>query len=200
VPGRKTDIKDAEWIAELLRHGLLQASFIPPAPIRELRELTRYRKTLIGQRTQEVNRLHKVLEIANIKLAVVATDVLGVSGRRMLEAMLGGEQDADVLAALAQGRLRTKLPQLRQALEGRLTAHHLILIKRILAHLDFLEESLAELQSEIERALLSSQDAVQLLQTIPGVGATAAAAIVAEIGTDISIPREYPYRSVGAAC
>ena len=162
--------------------------------------MTRYRKTLIGQRTQEVNRLHKVLEIANIKLAVVATDVLGVSGRRMLEAMLGGEQDADVLAALAQGRLRTKLPQLRQALEGRLTAHHLILIKRILAHLDFLEESLAELQSEIERALLSSQDAVQLLQTIPGVGATAAAAIVAEIGTDISIPREYPYRSVGAAC
>lgn len=186
VPGRKTDIKDAEWIGDLLRHGLLRASFIPPAPIRELRELTRYRKTLISQRTQEVNRLHKVLETANIKLAVVATDVLGMSGRRMLDAMLGGEQDADVLASLAYGRLRAKLPQLRQALEGRLTAHHRILIKRILAHLDFLEESLAELQTEIDRALLPLQHAVQLLQTIPGVGATAAAAIVAEIGTDMS--------------
>jgi len=186
VPGRKTDVKDAEWIADLLRHGLLQASFIPPAPVRELRELTRYRKSLLSQRTQEVNRLHKVLETANIKLGMVATDVLGVSGRRMLDAIVAGEQDPEVLAELAKGRLRVKLPQLRRALEGRLTAHHLVLIKRILAHLDFLEESLGELQDEIECALAPFEEAVQLLQTIPGVGATAAAAIVSEIGVDMN--------------
>ena len=117
VPGHKTDVKDAEWLADLLRHGLLQASFIPPQPIRELRELTRYRKTLVQQRAHEANRLHKVLESANLKLASVATDVLGRSGRLMLDALLGGEQDPAVLAELARGRLRTKLPELRQALD-----------------------------------------------------------------------------------
>ncbi len=119
VPGRKTDVKDSEWIADLLRHGLLRPSFIPPAPIRALRELTRYRKTLIRERSQEVNRLHKVLEGANIKIGMVITDVLGVSARRMLDAMLGGEQDSEVLADLARASLRGKLPELRLALEGR---------------------------------------------------------------------------------
>jgi transposase len=124
VPGRKTDVKDSEWLADLLRHGLLQASFIPPKPTRELRELTRYRKTLVRERNQEVNRLQKVLEGANLKLAVVATDILGKSGRDMLDAVVAGEQDAQTLAALARGRLRAKLPDLRLALNGRVQPHH----------------------------------------------------------------------------
>jgi transposase len=185
VPGRKTDVKDSEWLADLLRHGLLQPSFIPPAPVRALRDLTRYRKTLIQERAQEVNRLHKVLETANLKLASVATDILGASGRRMLEAILAGEQDPAVLAELAQGRLRQKLPQLRLALQGRLQPHHRVLIERILAHVDFLEDSLAALQAEIAAALVPVAAAVTLLQTIPGIGAAAAATIVAEIGTDM---------------
>jgi transposase len=119
VPGKKTDVRDSEWLADLLRHGLLRASFIPSAPIRAVRELTRYRKTLVQQRTDEANRLQKTLEGANLKLAMVASNVLGVSGRQMLEALLGGEQDPEVLADLARGALRAKLPQLRQALSGR---------------------------------------------------------------------------------
>jgi transposase len=189
VPGRKTDVRDAEWLADLLRHGLLTPSFIPPAPIRELRELTRYRKTLVEERAQEVNRLHKVLETANLKLSVVATDVLGVSGRQMLAALLGGEQRPDVLADLAKGRLRAKLPELRRALEGRVQPHHRLLIERILAHIDFLEESIAAVQAAVDRCLDPFQAAVDLLQTIPGVGEVAAATIVAEIGTDM---RRFP--------
>ncbi len=185
VPGRKTDIKDSEWLADLLRHGLLKASFIPPAPIRELRELTRYRKALIQERAQEANRLHKVLETANLKLSAVASDVLGVSGRQMLAALLEGQEDPEALAELARGRLRAKLPALRRALEGRVQPHHRVLIARILAHIDFLEESVAEVQGAIDRALAPFADAVELLQTIPGVGATAAATIVSEIGTDM---------------
>jgi transposase len=136
VPGRKTDVKDAEWLADLHRHGLLKASFIPPKPVRALRELTRYRKTLVQERAQEVNRLQKVLEGANIKLASVATDVLGKSGREMVEALIGGKQDAQALAELARGRLRAKLPDLRLALEGRVQPHHRFLLRRILAHID----------------------------------------------------------------
>jgi transposase len=186
VPGRKTDVKDSEWIADLLRHGLLRASFIPPQPIRELRELTRYRKTLVQERVDEVNRLHKVLETANIKLAVVAADVLGKSGRAMLEALIAGEQDADVLAELARNRMRAKLPALRQALEGRVQAHHRFLLARILEHIDFLDAALQQVQQEIERRLVNEADAITRLQTIPAVGPTAAAVIVAEIGTDMS--------------
>jgi len=186
VPGRKTDVKDSEWLAELLRHGLLKASFIPPQPIRELRELTRYRKTLVGERQQEVNRLHKVLESANMKLGAVASDVLGASGRDMLAALLAGEQDAAAMAELARGRLRAKLPALRQALEGRVTAPHRVLLRHILAHLDFLDGQLEQLTAEIERAQTPFAAAVALLQTVPGVAAAAASAIVAEIGTDMS--------------
>ncbi len=186
VPGRKTDVKDSEWLADLLRHGLLTASFIPPEPIRELRDLTRYRKTLIGERAQEANRLQKVLETANIKLAMVATNVLGVSGRQMLAALLGGEQDAEVLAELARGRLREKLPLLRRALVGRVRPYHLVLIDRILAHVAFLEESIATLQEEIDRCLVPFAQAVALLVTIPGISEQAATTIVAEIGTNMA--------------
>jgi transposase len=186
VPGRKTDVKDSEWLADLLRHGLLQPSFIPPAPIRELRDLMRYRKSLIGERSQEANRLQKVLETANIKLAMVASNVLGVSGRQMLTALLGGEQNAEVLAELARGRLREKLPLLRRALVGRVQPYHLVLIDRILAHIDFLEESMAALQQEIDRCLAPFAQAMALLMTIPGVNTQAAATLIAEIGTDMT--------------
>jgi len=186
VPGRKTDIKDAEWLADLLRHGLLTASFIPPQPIRDLRELTRYRTTLVQERAHEVQRLHKVLESANLKLAAVATDVLGTSGRAMLEALLGGEQDPAVLAELARGRLRAKLPALRQALEGRVRLVHLVQVRMLLAHIEFLEGAVAELQGEIERLLSPFTEAVALAQTLPGVGQTAASTLIAELGTDMS--------------
>lgn len=185
VPGRKTDLKDAEWLADLLRHGLLTASFIPPAPIRALRELTRYRKTLVQQRADEVNRVQKALEGANLKLAAVATDVLGVSGRAMLMAILGGEADPEALAELARGRLRAKLPALRQALDGRVQPHHRVLLGQLLAHIEFLDESIAQLTGEIEHSLVPFEQAAALLATIPGIGAVAAAAIVAEIGVDM---------------
>src|SRR5215204_783408 len=186
VPGRKTDVRDAEWLADLLRHGLLKPSFIPPAPVRELRELTRYRKTLVQARTDEINRLQKVLEGANLKPAIVVSDVLGVSARAMLAALLGGEQDAGTLAELARGKLRGKLPALRRALEGRIKSHHLVLIGQNLAHIDFLEESIAQVQNAIERCLTPFSEAVELLQTIPGVGQVVATALVAEIGLDVS--------------
>ena len=136
VPGRKTDVKDSQWLADLLRHGLLKASFIPPKPVRELRDLMRYRKTIVQQRADEVNRLQKVLETANLKLASVATDVLGKSGRSMLDAILGGQDDPELLAELARGRLRAKLADLRKALDGRVQPHHRVLLTRILAHID----------------------------------------------------------------
>lgn len=186
VPGRKTDVKDAAWIADLLRHGLLQPSFIPPKPIRDLRELMRYRKTLVQARAQEINRLQKTLEGAHIKLAAVATDVLGKSGRDMLDALVGGTQDAQTLAELARGRLRAKLPQLRQALDGRVQSHHRFLLQRILAHIDFLEDSLAQVQQELEQRLSPFEEAMTLVQGVTGIQATAAAAILAEIGVDPS--------------
>jgi transposase len=186
VPGRKTDVKDSEWIADLLRHGLLQPSFIPPKPIRELRELTRYRKTLVAERADLVNRVQKVLETANVKLAAVATDVLGKSGRAMLEAMVGGETDAATSADLARGRLRAKLPQLHQALEGRVEAHHRFLLARLLEHIEFLEATIQKVQEEIEGRLGPYAEATERLQTIPGVGERAAATIIAEIGVDMS--------------
>jgi transposase len=186
VPGKKTDVRDSEWLADLLRHGLLRASFIPPAPIRAVRELTRYRKTLVQQRANEANRLQKTLEGANVKLASVAADVLGVSGRAMLAALLDGERDPDLLADLARGSMRAKVPQLRQALAGRVQPHHLVLINQILAHIDFLQQAIAQVQIEIERCLPPFEEAFALLQTIPGIRAVAAAAILAEIGVDMS--------------
>ena len=186
IPGRKTDIKDSEWLADLLRHGLLKASFIPPAPVRELRDLTRYRKTLVQERAQEVNRLHKVLETANVKLTAVATDVLGKSGRAMLEALVKGATDPEILAELARGRLRQKLPQLQEALDGRVEPHHRLLLKHILAHIAFLEETLEQLQRDIEERLHPFEEAMTLLMSIPGIQALAAATIVGEIGDDMT--------------
>ena len=186
VPGKKTDVRDSEWLADLLRHGLLRASFIPPAQSRTVRELTRYRKTLVQQRTDEANRLHKTLEGANLQLAMVASDILGVSGRQMLEALLGGERDPDVLADLARGTLRAKLPELRQALTGRVQPHHLVLIGQILRHIEFLQQAIVQVQAEIERCLPPFEEALELLQTIPGIKAVAASAILAEIGPDMS--------------
>jgi transposase len=186
VPGHKTDIGDSEWLADLHRHGLLKASFIPPAPIRELRELTRYYKTLVADRAAEINRVQKVLEGANIKLAAVATDVLGVSGRRMLHALLEGENDPEVLADLARGRLRAKLPALRLALEGRVKRHHLVLLTCHLAHIDSIEEALAQLQADIAQYQAPVEEAVTLLVSLPGVGERAAIGIIGEIGADMS--------------
>jgi transposase len=186
VPGRKTDVRDCAWIAELLEHGLLRGSFVPPAPIRELRDLTRYRKTQIQERVREVNRLHKVLEDAGVKLAVVASDVLGVSGRAMLEALLRGTTDPKVLAELSRGKLRKKIPELRRALEGRFATHHRFLVGRILAHLDYLDEAIEECGQQIEELLRPFAEVVERLKTIPGVQQRTAEVIVAEIGVDMS--------------
>ncbi len=201
VPGRKTDIKDSEWIADLLRHGLLRASFIPPQPIRVLRELSRYRTSLVQERSQEVNRLQKALEGANIKLAAVATDVLGKSGRDMIEALIDGTTDADVLAELARGLLRKKLPQLQEALFGRVQPHHRVLLRHILAHIDFLDTHLSQLLEEIEAHLDPYKDERALLESIPGIQATTAAVIIAEIGVDMSVfPTDKHFASWAGVC
>jgi transposase len=186
VPGRKTDVRDCEWIADLLRHGLLQASFVPDREQRELRELTRYRTTLVRERTAEANRLQKTLEGANIKLASVATDILGVSGRQMLAALSAGVTDPAALADLARGSLRNKIPQLERALTGRMDAHQRFLIAQQLAHIDFLEAAIAQVSAEIAARLADVEDAIARLDTIPGVGRHVAEALVAEIGSDMS--------------
>src|SRR5258707_11441274 len=186
VPGRKTDVRDAEWIADLLRHGLLRASFIPDRSQRELRELTRSRTTLIHDRANEVNRLQKVLEGANIKLASVATDILGKSGRDMLEALVGGASDSALLAQLARGRLREKLPQLEQALAGQFGAHHRFLLAQQLAHIDFLDASLERVSTEIAERVGPFEAEVARLQSIPGVGQRTAEVLAAEVGVDLT--------------
>jgi transposase len=186
VPGRKTDVKDCEWIANLLSHGLLKGSFIPPQPIRDLRDLTRYRKSLTDERVREVNRLHKLLESANIKLSSVASDVMGVSGRAMLECLVSGGTDPEVLAELARGKLRKKLSLLREALKGRFRPHHGFLLGQILSHLDYLDEAIEQLSKEVENQIVPFSKQIDLLKTIPGVDQRVAEAIVAEIGVDMS--------------
>src|SRR5512139_2207190 len=185
VPGRKTDVADCVWIAQLLECGLLRGSFVPPPAIRELRDLTRYRKTLIQDRTREVNRLHKVLEDAGLKLASVATDVLGASGRAMLTALVEGTTDPGVLADLARGRLRAKLPALRQALTGRFRGHHAFLLTQLLAHLDYLDETIGRLSEAIAGHLAPFAREATWIQTIPGVQQRTVEAVVAEIGVDM---------------
>lgn len=187
VPGRKTDVKDAEWLCQLAEAGLLKASFVPPKPIRALRNLTRYRKTQIQERAREANRLHKALEDTGIKLDCVASDILGVSGRLMLDALVAGTTDPEVLADLAKGRLRAKLPVLREALEGRFDRLHAVWVGAILAHLDFLDEQIASLTETIGEQIAPFEKAVELLCTIPGVQRRTAEVIVAEIGIDMSI-------------
>jgi transposase len=186
VPGRKTDVSDAAWLCQLLEAGLLRGSFVPPKPIRALRTLTRYRKAQIKERQREANRLHKVLEDTGIKLDCVATDILGVSGRAMLEALCRGTTDPELLAELARGRLRTKIPALREALEGRFDRQHGLVVSAILAHLDFLDEQIERLSEMIEEQLRPFAAAVQLLRTIPGVEQRTAEVIIAEIGAEMS--------------
>jgi transposase len=186
VPGRKTDVKDAEWIARLLRYGLVKGSFIPTRDQRELREIVRYRRSIIEERTREVNRLQKVLEGGNIKLSSVASNVLGVSGRNMLEAMIKGETDTAVLADFAQKKLKLKKEQLKLALEGRLGPHQLLMLEKQLAHIDYLNELISELDAEIDTRMVPFVEELKLLDTIPGVGKRTAEQILAEIGTDMS--------------
>jgi transposase len=183
VPGRKTDVKDCQWIAQLLQHGLLKASFVPPQPIRELRDLTRQRTQLLQERAAAANRIQKVLEDANIKLASVATDVLGVSGRDMLEALIAGETGPEKLADLARRRLRGKIPALRQALQGRVTDHHRFLLRTHLDHVTHLDGLIGRLGARIEGVMAPFAEAVERLQTIPGVSQGVAETAVAEIGT-----------------
>jgi transposase len=187
LPGRKTDVGDAAWLAELLEHGLLRGSFVPPAAIRELRDLTRYRKRLIQAHTAEAQRVQKTLEDAGIKLDSVAADVLGVSGRAMLAALVGGERDPQVLAELARGRLRSKLPQLRQALRGRFGDHHALLVRLALAHLEHLEGAIAALDRRVDEVIAPFARARDRLDTITGVGKRAAETIIAEIGVDMTV-------------
>ncbi len=160
VPGRKTDVKDCVWIADLLAHGLLRGRFVPPPAIRERRDLTRYRKTQIQERPREANRLHKVLQDANLKLSRVATDVLGVSGRAMLEALIAGTTDPEILAELACGKLRKKLPGRRDARAGRFRDHHGFLIARILAPLEYLDEAIAAISQRVEERVRPFADSV----------------------------------------
>ncbi|MEX1171693.1 MAG: IS110 family transposase [Chloroflexota bacterium] len=187
LPGRKTDVADAAWLAELLEHGLLRGGFVPPAAIRELRDLTRYRKRLVQAHTSESQRIEKTLEDAGIRLGSVASHVLGVSGRAILRALIAGELDPQVLAALARGRLRAKTPHLREALEGRFTAHHALLVRLALDHLGQLERSIAELDAEVDRLMGPLSEARDHLDTIPGVGKRAAECLIAEIGVDMSV-------------
>jgi transposase len=190
VPGRKTDVKDSEWIADLLRHGLLRGSFIPDAPQRELRELTRHRITLVRERARIVNRLQKVLEDANIKLASVATDIMGASGKAMLEALVGGQTDPSVLADLAKGRLRDKDKHeaLTQALQGRFKAHHRFMIAQHLGHIDYLDEAIERVSAEIEERVgpFVSEGELEALDSVTGIGIRAAQVLVGEIGTNMN--------------
>ncbi|MCL5781385.1 MAG: IS110 family transposase [Firmicutes bacterium] len=185
VPGRKTDVKDAEWIAGLLRHGLLQGSYIPSREQRELRELIRYRRSLIEERAREINRIQKVLEGANIKLSSVASDVLGKSGRAMIEAIIVGEEDPEILSELAQCRLKNKKADLKRALNGLIGPHQKLMLKTQLRHIDFLSDEINRLDKEIKDRMLPFEDDLELLDTIPGVGRRTAEQILAETGTNM---------------
>ena len=186
LPGRKTDVKDAEWIADLFQHGLLRASFIPDLAQRELRDLTRTRTKFSDERSAAVNRLQKVLEDANIKVAGVATDIMGASGRAMIEALLKGTTDAETLAELAKGRLRKKRAELERALTGRVREHHRLLLAMHLEHIDFLDESIARVSAAIAEQLRPFEEELERLDTIPGVGRQTAEVIAAEVGLDMS--------------
>ncbi|UUZ79889.1 IS110 family transposase [Paenibacillus sp. P26] len=185
VPGRKTDIKDAEWIAGLLRHGLLQGSYIPSRDQRELRELIRYRRSLIDERAREINRVQKVLEGANIKLSSVASNVLGKSGRSMLEAMIAGVEDPEALSELAQRRMKSKKEELKRALNGLMGKHQKLMLETQLRHIDFLDEEIERLDAEVKERMRPFEENLELLDTIPGVGRRTAEQILAETGVDV---------------
>jgi transposase len=186
VPGRKTDVKDAEWIADLLRHGLVRASFVPDRQQRELREVVRYRRGLIQQRADLINRIQKVLEGANIKLSSVVTDVVGVSGKAMLQAMVNGANDPETLAALAKGSLRNKHADLVEALQGLVGPHQRMLLDSLLRHLDFLDKEISRLDSEIDKRMRPFDESIDRLDGIHGIGRRSVEEILAEIGMDMS--------------
>jgi transposase len=186
VPGRKTDVKDSEWLADLLRHGLLRPSFVPPIPQRALRELTRYRATLIHDRARCANRVQKVLEDTNIKLASVVSDIQGVSARAMLRAILAGETNPATLADLARGRLREKRDQLLPALEGHVRDHHRFLLTALLAQIDYLDEAVETVGAEIAARMAITEEAIARLDDIPGVSRRVAEVVLAEIGSDVT--------------
>ena len=201
VPGRKTDVRDAEWLADLLRHGLLRPSFVPAPPQRELRALTRYRTSLVRDRARYINRLQKVLEGANLKIAAVATDVTGVSVRAMLEALLAGETDPAVLAELARGRLREKRAALEQALTGRVGAHHCFLRAELLSHMDYWEESIARATAQIAERVRPFAPQVALLDTVPGINERGAQVVLAEVGATLEqFPSERHLASGAGVC
>ena len=187
VPGRKSDVKDAEWIADLVAHGLIRASFVPPEPIQELRDLTRTRRQLSGERTQHVQRLQKVLEDANVKLASVLSDIVGASGRAMLEALSRGEQDPERVAALAHGRVRASAAELVEALEGTVRDHHRFLLRVHLRQIDALDAAIATIEARVDACLRPFAAIVRRLKTIPGVSDVVAAVLIAEIGADMSV-------------
>ena len=201
VPGRKTDMVDAEWIADLVAHGLVRPSFVPPAPIRRLRDLTRRRALLTTERTREKQRMEKLLEDAGVKLSIVATDIFGVSGRAMIEALIRGERDGRVLAELARGRMRLKRGDLAQALVGRFDEHHAFLAEMILANVDHLNTMISQLDARIGEQIAPYQTQVDLLDTVPGIDQAGAQAILAEIGPDMSqFPTAAHLASWAGAC
>lgn len=201
VPGRKSDIRDCQWIAQLLQHGLLKGSFIPPRPQRELRDLTRHRTQLVEERTRTVNRIHKVLEDANIKLASVATDILGVSGRAMLQAMLEGEKDPARLADMAQRKLRGKIPELEQALQGNVTEHHRFLLGLLWKQLAQQEGLITELDAKIEEQTRPFAAEIERLDAVPGVDRRVAEAVLAEVGAEMKpFPTHHQLASWAGMC
>lgn len=187
VPGRKTDVKDSEWICDLLRHGLLKGSFVPCREQRELKELVRYRRSVIEERTRELNRIQKVLEGANIKLGSIVSDIDGVSAREMLEALVSGSNDVKGIAAMGRGSLRKKIPELEKALTGLMGDHQRMMLKEMLGHIDSLEESINRLDDEVKKRMRPFQEKVDLLDEISGVGERTAQTIIAEIGVDMSV-------------
>jgi transposase len=201
VPGRKSDVRDCQWIAQLLQHGLLKGSFIPPRAQRELRDLTRHRAQLVEAKTRTVNRLHKVLEDANIKLASVATDILGVSGRAMLEALMEGQEDPVQLADFAQRQLRGKIPELEKALEGHLTEHHRFMLRLLWKELAQQEGLIAELDRKIEAHTRPFADEIERLDAVPGVDRRVAEVALAEVGSDVKpFPTHFHVASWAGMC
>ncbi len=185
VPGRKTDMSDAEWLADVVAHGMVRPSFVPPPEIRELRDLTRYRKSLVDERTREILRLEKVLQDAGVKLTSVASGVWGASARKMIEALIAGERDPQVLAGMAMGRMRAKTDRLAEALPGRFSAHHGFMCAQVISHIDFLDRTIAELSAQIAEHVAPFEPAVRVLTSIPGINTLTAQVIIAEIGTDM---------------
>ncbi|RQW90557.1 MAG: IS110 family transposase [Geobacter sp.] len=201
VPGRKTDVKDCQWLAQLLQAGLLRPSFIPARPQREFRELTRHRSQLVAEKARVANRLQQVLEDANIKLGVVATDILGVSGRDMLRSLVAGEQDPGKLADLARRQLRSKIPELRRALEGKVTEHHRFLLGQLLAQVEHLEGQIEALSRRIEELSGPFAPAREAVVSLPGFEQRAAENVLAEIGADMSVfPSEHHLSSWAGVC